>query len=147
MLGKNSTENILKYLPISKKVGFDIRANCSLRNSHEMLTSIFREKYGKKKTNKTNKHQFASVCCICPQSGKGGNTERPQGEIILRNKNEKIAFIANTITKSRLYNFYPNKPHYYIVKLGFTGVFIIFSYFAKKHRLWVLVRTASPRRF
>ena len=26
---------------------------------------------------------------------------------------------------------------FYIVKLGFTGVYII-SYFARKHRLWVL---------
>ena len=31
-----------------------------------------------------------------------------------------------------------------IVKLGFTGVYIIFLIFANKHRLWVLVRTASP---
>ena len=30
------------------------------------------------------------------------------------------------ITKTRLYNFDPIKPHFYIVKLGFTGVYIIF---------------------
>ena len=30
------------------------------------------------------------------------------------------------ITKTRLYIFDPLKPHFYIVKLGFTGVFIIF---------------------
>ena len=51
------------------------------------------------------------------------------------------------ITKTYLYNFYPLKPHFYIVKLGFTGVYIIFLISAQKHRLWVLVRTASPRRF
>ena len=34
------------------------------------------------------------------------------------------------------------KPRFYIVKLGFTGVYIIFLIFAQKHRLWVLVRTA-----
>ena len=35
----------------------------------------------------------------------------------------------------------PLNPSFYIVKLGFTGVYIIFSYFCfKKHRLWVLVR-------
>ena len=33
------------------------------------------------------------------------------------------------------------------VKLGFTGVYIIFLISALKHRLCVLVRTASPRRF
>ena len=32
-----------------------------------------------------------------------------------------IAFI----TKTYLYNFDPLKPHFYIVKLGFTGVYII----------------------
>ena len=30
------------------------------------------------------------------------------------------------ITKTYLYNFDPLKPHFYIVKLGFTGVHIIF---------------------
>ena len=29
------------------------------------------------------------------------------------------------ITKTRLYSFDPLKPHFYIVKLGFTGVHII----------------------
>ena len=30
------------------------------------------------------------------------------------------------ITKTRLYDIDPLKPHFYIVKLGFTGVYIIF---------------------
>ena len=51
------------------------------------------------------------------------------------------------ITKTNLYNFDPLKPHFYIVKLGFTGVYIIFLISAQKHRLSVLVRTASARRF
>ena len=33
---------------------------------------------------------------------------------------------GSDITKTCLYNFDPLKPHYYIVKLGFTGVYIIF---------------------
>ena len=40
-------------------------------------------------------------------------------------------FTKHAITKTRLYNFDPLKPHFYIVKLGFTGVYIIFYYFAK----------------
>ena len=49
------------------------------------------------------------------------------------------------IMKTRLYNFDPLKPQFYIVNLGFTGVYIIFLILLKKiHRLWVLVRTASP---
>ena len=51
------------------------------------------------------------------------------------------------ILKTRLYNFEPLKPHFYKVKLGFTGVYIIFLISAQRHRLWVLVRTASPGRF
>ena len=47
-----------------------------------------------------------------------------------------------TITKTRLYNFDPLIPHFYIVKLGFLGVYIIFLISAQKHRMWVLVRTA-----
>ena len=35
------------------------------------------------------------------------------------------------ITKTRLYNIDPLKPHFYIVKLGFTGVNIIFLISAK----------------
>ena len=54
---------------------------------------------------------------------------------------------SEIITKTYLYNFDPLKPHFYIVKLGFTGVYIIFVISAQKHRLWVLVRTASTRRF
>ena len=40
------------------------------------------------------------------------------------------------ITKTCLYNFDPLKPHFYIVKLGFTGIYSIFLISAQKHRLW-----------
>ena len=63
-----------------------------------------------------------------------------------RLKINKCSFLLS-ITKTRLYNFDSLKPHFYIVKLGFTGVCIIFLIFAQKHRLWVPVRTASSRRF
>ena len=41
----------------------------------------------------------------------------------------------DTIMKTRLYNVNPLKPHFYIVKLGFTGVYIIFLISAQKHSL------------
>ena len=44
------------------------------------------------------------------------------------------------IPKTRLYNFDPLKPDFYVVKLGFTGVYTIFLISVQKHRLWVLVR-------
>ena len=34
-------------------------------------------------------------------------------------------------TRTRLYNFDPLKPHFYIVKLGFTGVNIFFLFLLK----------------
>ena len=45
----------------------------------------------------------------------------------------KQAHEVNTmsITKTCLYNFGPLKPHFYIVKLGFTGVYIIFLFLLK----------------
>ena len=42
-----------------------------------------------------------------------------------------------SITKTYLYNFDPLKPHFYVVKLGFTGVNIIFLISAQKHRLYL----------
>ena len=56
---------------------------------------------------------------------------------------DHLKFRPDSITKTYRYNFDPLKPHFYIVKLGFTGVYIIFVISAQKHRLWVLVRTAS----
>ena len=41
--------------------------------------------------------------------------------------------VSPYITKTCLYNFGPLKPHFYIVKLGFTGVYIIFLISAQKH--------------
>ena len=39
---------------------------------------------------------------------------------------DDILFLLLFITKTYLYNFVLLKPHFYIVKLGFTGVYIIF---------------------
>ena len=42
-----------------------------------------------------------------------------------------LRLIQILITKTYLYNFDPLKPHFYIVKLGFTGVYIIFLFLLK----------------
>ena len=55
--------------------------------------------------------------------------------------------MALHIRKTCLCNADPLKPHFYIVKLGFTGVYIIFLISAQKHNLWVFVRTASLSSF
>ena len=50
--------------------------------------------------------------------------------------------------ETRPYNFgSPLKPHFWIVKQGFTRSIHYLSILLKKHRLWVVVRTASRRRF
>ena len=49
--------------------------------------------------------------------------------------NQQINLIFIFITKTYLYSFDPFKPHFYIVKLWFTGVYIIFLISAQKHRL------------
>ena len=55
--------------------------------------------------------------------------------------------------KTCLYNFDPLKPHFYIVKLGFTGVYIIFLFLLKttivgtrSNRLDEVVRTSTHNR-
>ena len=57
---------------------------------------------------------------------------------------EKCKETKGHITKTCLYNIDPLKPHFYIVKLGFTGVYIIFLISAQKHRLWYSLE--PPRR-
>ena len=42
-----------------------------------------------------------------------------------------VTLLFINITKTYLYNFDPLKPHFYIVKLGFTGVYIIFLFSAQ----------------
>ena len=52
----------------------------------------------------------------------------------IRQKNSKcrqLKFNSASITKTRLYHFDHLKPHFYIVKLGFTGVYIMFLISAK----------------
>ena len=41
----------------------------------------------------------------------------------------------------------PLNPTIHSKNWGFAGVYIIFHISAQKHRLWVLVRTASAKRF
>ena len=58
-----------------------------------------------------------------------------------------LKYCVNKKINKYLYNFDPLKPHFNVVKLGFTGVYIFFLISAHKNRLWVLVRTASTSRF
>ena len=52
------------------------------------------------------------------------NTKVKYGSFI-KYKCDLSKYKENT-TKTYLYNFDPLKPHFYIIKLGFTGVYVIF---------------------
>ena len=80
-----------------------------------------------------------------------GTQERPQtrNTALLKywKKKRPGTNTDKTITKTYLYNVHPLNAHFYIVKRGFTGLYIIFLISAQKHRLWVLIRTASARQY
>ena len=58
---------------------------------------------------------------------------------------QKVGFDEDiSITKTCLYNVDPLKPHFYIVKLGFTGVYVIFLISAENIIGWYSLE--PPRR-
>ena len=119
---------------------------CSADNSHKMSISIFCDKQNK---NSLESHllreNFAGsakpfflgkyfkivYCFFLPSQLTSVSGQSlvikwifPHNHANIHNKNTPI------------YNFDPVKPHFYTVKLGFTGVYIIFLISAQKHRLW-----------
>ena len=151
------------FLIFPRKYDLTLHANCLLRdNLHEVLDHIPWRQFAwsvrsyflrknKKNISKCRLLKFYPACKVL------GKQCRPWSLIwvcTVANVPVQISqynpslhcILTPHITKTRLYNIDPLKPHFYIVKLGFTGVYIIFLISAQKHRLWVLVRTASPRR-
>ena len=99
------------FMWIVNKSWYFIWIVCQADNSHEISRLVFFEKKKKKKNNK----------CRLLQVLLG----------ILRVKPHSSCLLTVSITKTRLYDFDPLKPHFYIVKLGFTGVYISFLIFAQ----------------
>ena len=70
-------------------------------------------------------------------------------KIIKKSLNTVFVFLSYQknfqVTQTSQKHFDPLKPHFYIVKLGSTGVYIIFLISAQKHRLWVLVSNKYPQ--
>ena len=54
--------------------------------------------------------------------------------------------VSLIITKTCLHNFDSLKPHFYVVKLGFTGVYIIFLIFSEKKNIDCGYSLEPPRR-
>ena len=83
-------------------------------------------------TVKVQISQSISTVCFCPV--QCDNCERSIFLTHLRMSKLSVTFI----TKTRLYNFDPLKPYFYIhvVKLGFTGVYSIFLISAQNELLY-----------
>ena len=78
---------------------------------------VFQVSTAKNEINLFNNH----VLIVAPVTFAPAGAMTPSAEFLL--------FIVSSryiITKTCLYNFDPLKPHFYIVKLRFTGVYIIF---------------------
>ena len=73
-----------------------------------------------------------------------GFTVRFQNQLVIKNVSMYMYIAKIFITKTCLYSFDPLKPHFYIVNLGFTGVYVIFRISAQKHILWYSLE--PPRR-
>ena len=65
-----------------------------------------------------NFHEMSKTCF----PGKKNYSKMSYAE--MKTQSANVKYIA--ITKTCLYNVYPLKPNFYIVKLGFAGVYIIF---------------------
>ena len=70
---------------------------------------------------------YVSVNCLGPHPGTPGSVITLHNHEVKRSWPVRIvSYVPYIISKTYLYNFDPLKPHFYIVKLGFTGVYIIF---------------------
>ena len=81
---------------------------------------------GKDLTNKNSQHSHIQNT-LDQTENCTGNLTRPRqwGNVVSLQMYNHCPGLK-LFTKTRLYNFDPLKPHFYIVKLGFTGVYIIF---------------------
>ena len=80
-------------------------------------------------------------------SAKSQSFVKRRGIQTHRLPNAALEIMDSIITKIYLYNFDPSNPTFLYSKTGvYRGIHnLLIS--AQKHRLWVLVRTASTRRF
>ena len=89
------------------------------------------------------KHQYASGCVVSEMgelrpkiifSGRPTNskTDKVVESITLFVEEDRRVRLRDIIMKTCLYNFDPHKPNFFVVKLGFTGVYVIFLIFAQK---------------
>ena len=95
-----------------------------------------------------DQHGFDKLCCLNPMTSMGSSelkfqfcTEPSYTINALSIRSVNVLFLGRLSPllhheNTPIYNVDPLKPHFYIEKLGFTGVYIIFLTSAQKHRLW-----------
>ena len=89
----------------------------------------------------SSKRIFSSVASLCLRISGVGTGLSLRTNLLSPTVPTTAGICKWSITKTRLNNIDPLKPNFDIVKLGFTGVYIIFIILLK-HRLWVdLTRT------
>ena len=101
------------------KTGFDILCKLSRRYISNLLLWCVNNRDGPRTgSNDRNGHIFCCIVFTFPLS-KVNETFKEACENV-------FFMLLLPIMKTCLYSFDPLKPHFYIVKLGFTGVYIIF---------------------
>ena len=94
-----------------------------------------------------NRRVFVMAIYLTPYDAVRGISTHKTGHSVCTNVECLVQLFIISITKTNLYNFDPLKPQLLYSKTGVYKVYIIFLISAQKHRLWVLVLTASARRF
>ena len=69
---------------------------------------------------------------------------RSFGSRLRMSRKRSLNFMNLYPSRKNIFEIFPLIPHFYIAKLGYAGIYLFFLILAPKHRLWVLVRTASP---
>ena len=116
-----------------QKIWFDISCNCLLKrqfawNVKQYFTGKNKKISNCRLLNLPIAWYVLRYTCICL--------------LFFFSKKKKVNK-ANLIRKTCLYNFDPLKAHFIYRKTGVYKGIHYFSYFCWKHRLWVLIRTAS----
>ena len=99
------------------------------KGERDTITTIWEERETKNQGNSERQHRNSRRNTNMSPSSTSQNSNTPHG--IYKDSDPNWPMHPSSpavvlITKTCLYNFDPLQPNFYIVKLGFTGVYIIF---------------------
>ena len=105
---QNVYPNSIKCKPFNKKATRILKIQCSFTSRHQLTSLSTDRTIGECRT-------YRFICLYNPLSDR---------RLILIST---VSICPENITKTYLYDFDPLKPHFYIVKLGYGGVYFIFT--------------------